>query len=121
MAFDAGTSGYLFRNETEITGALADQIRVLRPCGRVVTLDTDPPPGGPLRPFIQYHLKFVTPALGRMISGQADAYRYLPESTLGFKTAEELAGLMRAAGLVEVGFRRFMLDTMAVHWGTKPR
>jgi len=28
---------------------------------------------------------------------------------------------MRAAGLVEVGFRRFMLDTMAVHWGTKPR
>jgi len=120
-AFDAVTSGYLFRNVTDIPGALAEQIRVLRPGGRLVTLDTTPPPGGPLRPFIQFHLKFVIPALGRMISGQADAYRYLPESTLSFKSAEELAGLMRAAGLVEVGFRRFMLDTMAVHWGTKPR
>ncbi len=119
--FDAVTSGYLFRNVTDIPAALAEQIRVLRPGGRLVTLDTTPPPRGPLRPFIQFHLKFVIPALGRMISGHADAYRYLPESTLGFKTAEELAGLMRAAGLVEVGFRRFMLDTMAVHWGTKPR
>ena len=120
-AFDAVTSGYLFRNVTDIPGALAEQVRVLRPGGRLVTLDTTPPPRGPLRPFIQFHLKFVIPALGRMISGQADAYRYLPESTLGFKTAEELAGLMRAAGLVEVGYRRFMLDTMAVHWGTRPR
>lgn len=119
-AFDAVTSGYLFRNVTDIPGALAEQVRVLRPGGRLVTLDTTPPPRGPLRPFIQFHLKFVIPALGRIISGQADAYRYLPESTLGFKTAEELAGLMRAAGLVEVGYRRFMLGTMAVHWGTRP-
>lgn len=119
-AFDAVTSGYLFRNVTDIPGALAEQVRVLRPGGRLVTLDTTPPPRGPLRPFIQFHLKLVIPALGRIISGQADAYRYLPESTLGFKTAEELAGLMRAAGLVEVGYRRFMLGTMAVHWGTRP-
>jgi demethylmenaquinone methyltransferase/2-methoxy-6-polyprenyl-1,4-benzoquinol methylase len=120
-AFDAVTSGYLFRNVTDIPGALAEQVRVLRPGGRLVTLDTTPPPRGLLRPFIQFHLKFVIPALGRIISGQADAYRYLPESTLGFKTAEELAGLMRAAGLVEVGYRRFMLGTMAGHWGTRPR
>jgi demethylmenaquinone methyltransferase / 2-methoxy-6-polyprenyl-1,4-benzoquinol methylase len=120
-AFDAVTSGYLFRNVTDIPGALAEQIRVLRPGGRLVTLDTTPPPRGPLRPFIQFHLEFVIPALGRIISGQADAYRYLPESTLGFKTADELAGLMRAAELVDVGYRRFMLGTMAVHWGTKPR
>ncbi len=119
-AFDAVTSGYLFRNVTDIPGALAEQVRVLRPGGRLVTLDTTPPPRGPLRPFIQFHLKLVIPVLGRIISGQADAYRYLPESTLGFKTAEELAGLMRAAGLVEVGYRRFMLGTMAVHWGTRP-
>lgn len=119
--FDAVTSGYLFRNVADIPGALAEQVRVLRPGGRLVTLDTTPPPRGPLRLLIQFHLKFVIPALGRIISGQADAYRYLPESTLGFKTADELAALMRAAGLVEVGYRRFMLGTMAIHWGTKPR
>ena len=118
--FDAVTSGYLFRNVTDIPGALAEQIRVLKPGGRLVTLDTTPPPRNLLRPFIQAHLKYIIPTLGRIITGQADAYSYLPESTLGFKTAEELAALMRAAGLIEVGCRRFMFGTMAVHWGTKP-
>lgn len=118
--FDAVTSGYLFRNLTDISGALAEQVRVLKPGGRLVTLDTTPPPRNVLRPFIQFHLKFVIPTLGRVITGQADAYDYLPESTLGFKAADELAGLMRAAGLVEVGYRRFMFGTMAVHWGQKP-
>lgn len=118
-SFDAVTSGYLFRNVTDIPGALREQIRVLKPGGRLVTLDTTPP-RGPLRPFVNVHLRYVIPMLGRIVAGQADAYRYLPESTLGFKTAEELADLMRAAGLVDVGFRRFMLGTMAVHWGTRP-
>ncbi len=118
--FDAITSGYLFRNVSDIPGALAEQVRVLKPGGRLVTLDTTPPPRNLLRPFIQVHLAWVIPTLGRLISGEADAYRYLPESTLGFKTAEQLAELMQSAGLREVGFRRFMLGTMAVHWGTKP-
>ncbi len=118
--FDAVTSGYLFRNVGDIPGALAEQFRVLKPGGRLVTLDTTPPPRNVLRPFIQFHLTFVIPLLGRLLTGQADAYTYLPESTLGFKTAEELAGLMRQVGLVDVGFQRFMFGTMAVHWGTKP-
>ncbi len=119
-SFDAVTSGYLFRNVSDIPGALREQLRVLKPGGRLVTLDTTPPSNGVLRPFINVHLRYVIPTLGRVVSGNADAYRYLPESTLGFKTAEELADLMRAAGLVEVGFRRFMFGTMAVHWGTRP-
>lgn len=117
--FDAVTSGYLFRNVTDIPAALREQARVLKPGGRIVTLDTTPPPRNLLRPFIQFHLKCAIPLLGRIVSGQPDAYRYLPESTLGFKTADELAGLLRAAGFADVGYRRFMFGTMAVHWGIK--
>lgn len=117
--FDAVVSGYLFRNVTDISGALREQLRVLKPGGRLVTLDTTPPPNNLLRPFIQLHLKFVIPTLGRLITGQADAYEYLPESTLGFKSADELAALMREAGLQAVNYRRFMFGTMAVHWGEK--
>jgi len=117
--FDAVTSGYLFRNLTDMPGALAEQVRVLKPGGRLVTLDTTPPPHNLLRPAIQLHLKWVIPTAGRIITGHADAYRYLPESTLNFKNADEFADLLRAADLVEVGYRRFMFGTMAVHWGAK--
>lgn len=119
-SFNAVTSGYLMRNVIDIPRALAEQRRVLQPGGRIVVLDTTPPPDNLLRPFIEIHLRYIIPFLGRVVSGNPDAYQYLPESTQAFKTAEELAALMRAAGFVNVNFKRFMMGTMAVHWGEKP-
>ena len=119
--FDAVTSGYLMRNVIDVIGAFKEQLRVVRPGGRVVCLDTSPPPRNLLRPFIIIHLRFVIPLLGRLITGDASAYEYLPESTQAFKTPEELANLMRRAGLEDVRFRRFMFGTMAVHTGIRPQ
>lgn len=119
--FDAVTSGYLMRNVIDIPLALTEQRRVLKPGGRIVVLDTSPPPKNLLRPFITIHLKYVIPLLGRLISGNPDAYQYLPESTQKFKTPEELANLMRAAGFEQVRYQTFMFGTMAVHWGEKPK
>jgi demethylmenaquinone methyltransferase/2-methoxy-6-polyprenyl-1,4-benzoquinol methylase len=121
--FDAVTSGYLVRNVIDIPRTLSEQLRVLKPGGRIVILETTPPPNNILKPFITLHLKYGIPLLGRIIGGKdaADAYKYLPESTQAFKTPEELAGLLRQAGYVNVAYRTFMLGTMAVHWGEKPR
>ncbi len=119
--FDAVVSGYLVRNVIDITRTLEEQIRVLKRGGRMVVLDSSPPPDNLLKPFIKLYLKYGIPTLGRLISGKegADAYRYLPESTQAFKTPEELADLMRASGLVKVSYRSFMFGTIAVHWGEK--
>jgi len=119
--FDAVTSGYLLRNVIDVEGALKEQIRVLKAGGRLVALDTTPPPPGLLRPFILLYLRSVIPLLGKLIAGDTAAYTYLPESTQAFKTAEELASIMRDVGLREVRFRRFMFGTMAVHVGIKSR
>lgn len=120
--FDAVVSGYLVRNVIDIPRTLREQKRVLKPGGRIVILDTSPPPDNLLRPFILFHLNYVIPFLGRIIGGQAavDAYQYLPQSTQTFKTPEELAALLREAGYVNVGFKMFMFGTMAVHWGERP-
>jgi demethylmenaquinone methyltransferase/2-methoxy-6-polyprenyl-1,4-benzoquinol methylase len=117
--FDAITAGYLMRNVIDIPRAFAEQRRVLKPGGRLVILDTAPPPRNLLRPFIVAYLRYGIPLLGRLISGNSDAYTYLPESTQQFKTPDELAALMRAAGFRNVAYRTFMFGTMAVHWGEK--
>src|SRR5574341_810549 len=112
--FDAATSGYLMRNVIDVPRAFREQMRVVRPGGRVVCLDTSPPPPNLLRPFIMLHLKYVIPLLGRLISGDRSAYKYLPESTQTFKTPDELAAMMRSVGLQDVRYRRFMFGAMAV-------
>lgn len=117
--FDAITAGYLIRNVTDIPRAFAEQRRVLKPGGRVIILDTTPPPNNLLRPFILIHLRYIIPLLGRLISGNPDAYKYLPDSTQAFKTPDELAALMRASGFENVAYQRFMFGTMAVHWGER--
>ncbi len=117
--FDAVTSGYLMRNVIDVKRGWAEQYRVLKPGGRVVCLDTTPPPRNLLYPFINFHLHIVIPTLGRFITGASDAYTYLPDSTENFLPAEQLAVRMAEAGFKEVGFKRLMFDTMAIHWGRK--
>lgn len=120
-SFEAVTSGYLVRNVIDIQRTLEEQVRILKPNGRIVILDSSPPPKNLLRPFIMIHLKTIIPLLGRLISGKegADAYRYLPESTQAFKTPQELADIMRSVGIQNVQYKMFMFGTMGVHWGDK--
>jgi demethylmenaquinone methyltransferase/2-methoxy-6-polyprenyl-1,4-benzoquinol methylase len=118
--FDAVTSGYLLRNVADRVGAFREQARVVRPGGRVVCLDTSPPPPSALRPLVRLYLRRVIPLLGRLVAGDRSAYAYLSASTEGFKTPEQLAAVMREAGLAAVRYERFMAGTIAVHVGTRP-
>lgn len=119
--FDAVTSGYLMRNVGDVPDAFREQMRVVRPGGRVVCLDTSPPPHNLLRPLILFYLRRVIPLLGRLVAGDSAAYTYLPESTQAFKTPDELAAVMRSVGLEDVSYRVFMFGAMAVHVGTRPQ
>ena len=118
--FEAVVSGFLLRNVNNVPLCLAEQRRVLKPGGRLVALDTTPPPHTLLRPLILVHLRTVIPTLGRLIAGQAEAYHYLPASTEGFLEPEQLAALLREAGFEQVGFQRRMFGTIAIHWARKP-
>ncbi len=120
QTFDAVTHGFLLRNVIDIPRALREQWRVLRPGGKLVALDTSPPPRSLLSPAIRFHLGVVIPMLGRLLTGSRTAYSYLPRSTVGFKMPDELALLFKDAGFAEVGYRRFMLGTIAVLWAVKP-
>jgi demethylmenaquinone methyltransferase/2-methoxy-6-polyprenyl-1,4-benzoquinol methylase len=119
QTFDAVVSGFLMRNVIDLQKALQEQYRVIRKGGRMVILDTTRPKRNLLSPFIWLHMHAVIPLLGRLITGSSDAYHYLPETTEGFVTAEELAARMAAASFKRVGYERFMFGTIAIHWGER--
>jgi len=119
-AFDAVVSGYLLRNVSNLALSLSEQHRVLKPGGRMVALDTAPRLHNTLETFIRFHLHTVIPTLGQWITGQSDAYRYLPDSTESFLEPERLAARLLEAGFEQVGFHRLMFGTMVIIWGRKP-
>lgn len=118
-SFDAVVSGFLMRNVIDLQKALEEQYRVLKKGGRMVILDTTRPKKNVLSPFIWLHMHFIIPTLGGLLTGSQDAYRYLPETTEGFVTAEDMAARMAKAGFQKIGFQRFMFGTIAIHWGEK--
>lgn len=118
-SFDAVVSGFLMRNVIDLQKALEEQFRVLKSGGRIVILDTTRPKRNILSPFIWLHMHFVIPTLGGLLTGSRDAYRYLPETTEGFVTAEEMATRMAIVGLKKIEFQRYMFGTIAIHWAEK--
>lgn len=118
-SFDAVISGFLLRNVPDVDRSLQEQKRILAEGGCVVSLDTTPPRDNLLKPFLDFHFKYIIPLLGRMIAGDAEAYTYLPASTAKFKTAEDLAKRFSNAGFSGVGFVRRMFGTIGIHWGRK--
>lgn len=118
--FAGVVSGFFMRNVSDLDQALREQWRVLRGGGRLVILETTRPTKNLLSPFIWLHMHFVIPFLGGLISGFREAYRYLPDSSEQFLPAEELADRLQSVGFIQVGFRRLMFGTIALHWGIKP-
>lgn len=118
-SFDAVVSGFLMRNVIDLQKAIQEQYRVLKKRGHIVILDTTRPKKNIFSPFIWLHMHFVIPTLGRFLTGAKEAYRYLPETTEGFVTAEEMAARMAAVGFKKLNYQRFMFGTIAIHWGEK--
>ncbi len=118
--FDMVISGFLVRNVIDIDQTLDEMTRVLKPGGMVAILDMTRPRKNLLTPFINFFLNRVVPLIGTWITGQKEAYTYLPASTQNFLKAEELSEKMEKAGFGKVHFKILNFGTVAIHWGCKP-
>ena len=117
--FDAVVSGFLVRNVVDIVAAFGEQARVTKPGGRVVCLEITPPENTILGPLFQLYFFRLIPLIGQLISGNGEAYSYLPQSTVEFPAPERVKLCMEEAGLRNVAYRERMLGTVAIHVGTK--
>src|SRR5262249_49839717 len=88
--FEAVVSGFLMRNVTDVFQALQEQIRVCKPNGRVLILEIPRPPDNLPGHLFRLYFHNVVPLLGGLITGQPEAYNYLPASADAFLSPEEL-------------------------------
>jgi demethylmenaquinone methyltransferase/2-methoxy-6-polyprenyl-1,4-benzoquinol methylase len=100
--FDIASIAFGIRNLDDPARGLAEMARVLRPGGRVVVLEFGQPTGVLFAPLYRLYSRAVMPLAGRILTGEADAYRYLPETAERFPFAERFLEVLRGAA----GFAR---------------
>jgi len=115
--FDAATIAFGIRNVPRIERALAEAFRVLKIGGKFVCLEfssVDVPALDRLYDFYSFN---VIPALGRMVAGDAESYRYLVESIRRFPKPQAFAAMLRAAGFTRVSFQAMSGGIVTLHSG----
>jgi demethylmenaquinone methyltransferase/2-methoxy-6-polyprenyl-1,4-benzoquinol methylase len=116
--FDCVTSGFLVRNVVNPELAFMEMHRVLKPGGRVVCLEAARRDDR-LGRLLSGAFGVIAPVLGRVVAGDADAYRYLPDSVASFASPAELATVIQRAGFERVQWRSVGLGLIALHRARK--
>jgi demethylmenaquinone methyltransferase/2-methoxy-6-polyprenyl-1,4-benzoquinol methylase len=116
-SFDAATIAFGIRNVPRIERALAESFRVLKIGGKFVCLEfssVDVPALDRLYDFYSFN---VIPALGRVVAGDAESYRYLVESIRRFPKPQAFAAMLRAAGFGRVSVQAMSGGIVTLHSG----
>jgi demethylmenaquinone methyltransferase / 2-methoxy-6-polyprenyl-1,4-benzoquinol methylase len=119
VSFDLVTTAFGFRNLANYEDGLREIRRVLKPGGTLAILEFSEPPPGVLGDLYRWYCRKVLPKIGGLLSGNPNAYKYLPASVSRFFRPTELASAMTQAGFAPVNFELWTLGSVALHMGIK--
>jgi demethylmenaquinone methyltransferase/2-methoxy-6-polyprenyl-1,4-benzoquinol methylase len=117
--FDAITVAFGIRNFDNLDKGLAEMCRVLRPGGHLVILELTTPDKFPMKQLFGIYSRVVIPVLGKLLSKDNSAYRYLPDTIKAFPQGEVMQGVIQRAGFGSVGFQRLTLGICTLYMATK--
>ena len=119
-SFDAVTTGFCMRNVGDLTTALREISRALKPGGRLICLEFSRPVAGWLRGLYDWYSFTLLPWIGTKMSGDhTGVYEYLPASIRAFPDQEGLARVMRDVGFTRVEYRNLSGGIVAIHVAVK--
>lgn len=118
--FDYVTCGYALRNVPDVELALVEIKRVMKPGGRFISLDFAKPNNRIYRWLYLNYLIVVGSITGILLHGDADVYRYIPESLKRYPGQYGVQEIMNRVGFNETGFKEYGGGIMSLNFGTKP-
>jgi len=121
QTFQCVTVAFGLRNIADTARGLSEMFRVCKPGGQVMVLEFSRPRVPGLRQSYEFYFRNVLPRIGQWFArNDKSAYKYLPESVGQFPDGEQLAEMMRAAGLVDVRFTPLTCGVATIYEGTRP-
>ncbi len=117
--FHCATIGFGIRNVTHLETALRELMRVVKPGGRVICLEFSHPTSKLFGKLYDIYSFKIIPEIGNLVTGNREAYTYLPESIRKFPSQEEFKKMMEDIGLFRVRYYNLFNGIAAVHIGIK--
>ncbi len=115
-SFDCVAMAFGLRNVTNQTAALISMYRVLKPGGKALILEFSEPDKAVKPAYDLYSFK-VLPALGKLVTDDADSYQYLAESIRMHPNQETLKAMMQDAGFERCRYHNLAAGIVALHIG----
>ncbi len=118
-SFDAITVAFGVRNFEHLEKGLTEILRVLKPKGTFVILETSVPEKVPFKQFYKFHGSVILPLLGKLFSKEGSAYTYLSESASKFPYGEKLNNILRKVGFIDVENKPQTFGVATIYSATK--
>jgi demethylmenaquinone methyltransferase / 2-methoxy-6-polyprenyl-1,4-benzoquinol methylase len=116
--FDFYTISFGIRNTKNLTKALSEAYRVLKPGGRYFCLEFSKIHNSNLN-FIYKNYSKLIPLVGKLVVGEKEPYEYLVRSIENFINQEELIELMKKSGFKKCSYRNLSGGIVSIHSGWK--
>ncbi|WP_209319844.1 bifunctional demethylmenaquinone methyltransferase/2-methoxy-6-polyprenyl-1,4-benzoquinol methylase UbiE [Ancylomarina longa] len=120
-SFDAITVAFGVRNFENLEKGLKEMNRVVRPGGKVVVLEFSKPRKFPVKQFYNFYFFRILPLWGRMVSKDASAYTYLPESVNAFPDGEDFLKIYEECGFTDTKQIKLSFGIASIYMGTKSK